>query len=177
MTSTRANTINTFAILLIASYQNKIGTFGQFSFEIALLVLHRKPEQLPALSCTQALLSTRTPLVTARRRFKLQQPCRRQTQSLRQAANINQRNIALPTLHAAKVAAGQTTVQSQALLRHALCPAQRRHMLPKTHHGVVRQRRECGLYRGMGGFGSGDSDGVFWHRLSVKNSPLSGYAL
>ncbi len=120
-----------------------------------------------------SLFTTRTPLANPRRRIKLQQPRRWQTQSLRQAANIDQGNIALPTLHTAKVAAGQTTVQSQALLRHTLCSAQGRHMLPKTHHGVVRQRRERDLNRRMDGFGSGE----FGHRLSVKTSPLSGYAL
>jgi hypothetical protein len=120
-----------------------------------------------------ALFSARSPLPNTRRRIKLQQACRGQTQSLRQAANIDQRNIALPALHPAKIAAGQATVQSQALLRHTLCPAQRRHMLPKTHHGVVRQRRERDLDGRMGGLG----DSKFVHRLSVKNCPLSGYAL
>jgi hypothetical protein len=123
------------------------------------------------------LFSTGSPLATARPRIKLQQLCRWQAQGLRQTADIDQGNIALPTLHTTQIAAGQTTVQSQALLRHALCPAQRRHMLPKTHHGVVGQRRERDLNRRMGGFGSGEFDGLFGHRLSVKTSPLSGYAL
>lgn len=122
---------------------------------------------------TKALLSTRAPLATPHRSITLQQPCRWQTQGLRKTANIYQSNIALPTLHTAKVAARQTTVQCQTLLRHALCPAQRRHMLPKPHHGVVRQRSQSNGNRRVSGFGGGE----FGHRLSVKNSPLSGYAL
>ena len=130
-----------------------------------------------ATTSATVLFSARAPLANTLPRIKLQQPCRGQTQGLRQAANIDQRNIALPTLHTPKVTAGQATVQSQTLLRHTLCPAQRRHMLPKTHHGVVGQRRERDLNRRMGGFGRGEFDGVFGHRLSEKISSLSGYAL
>ena len=61
-----------------------------------------------------ALTAKKSASFTQRRKF--QQRGGRHFQGRRQAANINQRNIALPALHAAQVAARDTGLQRQCLL-------------------------------------------------------------
>jgi hypothetical protein len=72
-------------------------------------------------------------------RFELQKRCRRQLQRRGQAADIDQRDIALSAFHAAQITASHTRLQRQRLLRPATRLAQLRQTLAEQSTRINRR--------------------------------------